>query len=350
MLKGSLKSAPLGDVFQLVALSQKSGILTVRRNEHRARIYFSQGRVAYAHMTSGAHLGEVLVRMDLLTAREVQEILMTQQRESPGTLLGRMAVERGILAEEDLGRAIERQAFDVVSELLAWSDGAFEFRDVEASASQVPFGAGIDALMLLMRVVQGQEEDKHLAVPPEAVFSRAADPSRMELPDGAWEVLGQVDAKRSARAIAAELDMPESAVYQLMGRLERLGVIERSPYAADEPLVLIVGASSALQRLIRLALQRGGLRSAHVEAYEGTFDGIAAHHPRALLIDDVDGAAWDLVRELRKGAQGHLPVIVLVDKPPRSGLFKPLPRADWLVKPFQELELQQQVTKLVGPR
>ena len=76
----------------------------------------------------------------------------------------------------------------------------------------------------------------------------------------------------------------------------------------------------------------------------------ALRRSHVLMFRHLDGAAWDLVRELRKGAQGHLPVIVLVDKPPRSGLFKPLPRADWLVKPFQELELQQQVTKLVGPR
>lgn len=137
----------------------------MERKEKHARIYFTQGRVAYAHMRSGAHLGEVLVRMDLVTALEVQEILMTQRRESPGTLLGRMAVERGILTEDDLARAIERQAFDVVGEVLTWSDGAFEFHDVDANASQVPFGHGVDALVLLMRVIQSTEEVREVSVP-----------------------------------------------------------------------------------------------------------------------------------------------------------------------------------------
>lgn len=350
MLKGSLKSAPLSDVFQLIALSQKSGILTVERKDRHARIYFTLGKVAYAHMRSGAHLGEVLVRMDLVTALEVQEILMTQRRENPGTLLGRMAVERGILGEEDLARAIERQAFDVVGEVLTWSDGAFEFHDADPNASQVPFGSGIDALVLLMRVIQSSEEVREVSVPPEAVFSRSGDPTKVELPPGAWEVLAQLDAKSSARAIAAELDMGDQRVYHVLGRLEQLKIVERSPYLADEPLVLVVGASQALRRLIMLALQRGGLRTS-TATYEDVFHRITEHHPRALLVDDDEGRAWELVRELRKdGAHGHLPVLVLVDEPPRSGLFRRLPKAEWLVKPFQELELQHEVAQLIGPR
>lgn len=349
MISGSLKTFPLGDVFQLVAMSQKSGILTVERGGARARVYFSVGRVAYAHLNTGAHLGEVLVRLDLLSALEVQQILMTQRQESPGTLLGRVAVERGILTEEDLAIAIEAQAYDVVTELLSWSDGAFEFGDADTTASQVPLGSGIDAAMLLMRVVHGLEEFKQHAAPPEAIFKRAGDPTHLELPTGGWEVLGQVDGRRSARTITAELDLPESRVLAILGELEELGVVERSPYQADEPIVLVVSSSTALNRLIKLALQRSGLRSAHIDSVADVFGGINEHHPRALVVDDDSNEAWEFVRELRRSAsQGHLPVLVLVDKAPRGTLFRPLPRAEWLMKPFQELELQQQVTSLVG--
>jgi len=348
MISGSLKSVPLSDVFQLVAMSQKTGLLTVERGGARARIYFDQGRVAYAHLSSGAHLGEMLVRLDFLTAREVQEILMDQQRENPGTLLGRVAVEKGILAEADLARAVEAQAFDVVAELLSWSDGAFEFGELTENASQVPLGHGLDAGMLLMRVVQSLEAFKEHGAPPEAVYARLGDPTLVDLPEGAWEVLGQVDARRSARTIAAELDMPERKALSILGELEKLGVVERSPYPADEPVVLVVTASGALDRLIKLALQRAGLRSARVADFAGVFEGINEHHPRALVLDD-DGSAWDFVRALRKSAQqGHLPVLVLVDREPRGSLFRPLPKADWLIKPFHELRLQQEITKLVG--
>lgn len=349
MVSGTLKTFPLADVFQLVALSQKSGILTVERAGARGRVYFGQGRVAYAHLSSGAHLGEVLVHLDLLTTLEVQEILAGQARESPGTLLGRMAVERGLLEEADLARAVEAQAFDVLTEILSWSDGAFEFTDLQAGASQVPLGDGIDAGMLLMRVAQAIEEFRQHAAPPEAVFKRAGDPTLVTLPAGGWEVLGQVDGRRSARTLASEFDMPERRVLSLLGELEALGVIERSPFTADEPLVLVASASAALGRLITLALRRSGVRSAHVERVTDVPAGINEHHPKAVIMDDREGEAWEFVRELRRNpAQGHLPVLVLVDRAPRGGLFRPLPKAEWLVKPFEELELQQQVAALVG--
>lgn len=348
MISGSLKSVPLGDVFQLVAMSQKSGILTVIRGAHRARVYFSHGQVAYAHMSSGAHLGEILVRLDLVTAHEVQEILMQQKRESPGTLLGRVAVERGILSEEDLARAVEAQAFEVVTELLTWNDGGFEFDAATPAASQVPLGQGLDAGLLLMRALGSIEEYKEHSVPPQAVFSRSGDPTLVQLPPGGWEVLGHVDGRRSARAIAAELDLAARQVYAILGALEQAGVVERSPYPADEPLVLVKSGSPALQRLIELALLRSGFRTVHVVDLEAVFPAIAEHHPRAMVLDD-DGGAWELLRELRKNpAQGHLPVLVLVEKEPQGTLFRPLPKADWLRKPFHELELQQVVGRLVG--
>ena len=81
MIQGSLKNLPLTDMFQLIANSQKSGIMTLTRFEARARIYFDLGRISYAHMTPGNHLGEIMVRMDMLTFHDVQELLKRQRHE-----------------------------------------------------------------------------------------------------------------------------------------------------------------------------------------------------------------------------------------------------------------------------
>ncbi len=349
MIAGSLKNLPLTDLFQLVANSQKSGVLTVTRLEQRARLYFDQGRIAYAHLTPGKHLGEILVRMDLLTALEVQEILNLQDRENAGTLLGRMAVATELISEDELQGAIEWQALEVVTELMSWSDGGFEFTEPKPNASQVPSGEGIDALMLLMRVVHGLDQYSAGGVSPEVVYVRAGDPTQVEISAGAWEVLGNVDGRRSARSVAAELDLSERQVFHLLDELRNAGVIEASPYPADEPLVLVVSPSGGLQRLLRLTLQRAGMRVETISAYEGTLGAIETHHPKALVLDDNDGNAWEVVRELRRNsAHGHLPVLLLVAKQPRGTIFRPLPRADTMLKPFEELALQQQVGRLLG--
>lgn len=348
MIRGSLKNLPLTDMFQLIANTQKSGVMTLTRHEARARLYFELGRLAYAHVTPGNHLGEIMVRMDLLSFHEVQEILKRQRTENPGTLLGRMAVDMGYIEEDDLAAAVELQALEVLSELMSWSDGIFEFTAPEPDASQAPIGDGIDALALLMRVAHGIYEYSN-SVAPEMVFLKAGDPTSVELPQGGWEVLGHVNGRRSARSIAAEFDMSERKVFHLLANLAELGVLEQAPYAADEPLILVVTHSAALARLLRLTLLRAGLRVELVDEYANTLAGIEAHHPKAIVLDDAAGAAWDVVREVRRSAaHGHLPMLLLVDQTPRQNLFRPLPRADTLLKPFHEIDLQQQVGRLLG--
>ncbi len=348
MIRGSLKNLPLTDMFQLIANTQKSGVMTLNRHEARARLYFEQGRLSYAHVTPGNHLGEVMVRMDLLQLDEVQAILKRQRVENAGTLLGRMAVDMGYIDEDQLGAAVELQALEVLSELMSWSDGVFEFAAPDPNSSQVPSGDGIDALALLMRVAHGMHEfDK--AVSPDAVFLKSGDPTSVDLPPNGWEVLGHVDGRRSARSIAAEFDMSERRVFHILGQLHELGVVQSAPYAADETLVLVVTPSPALGRLLRLTLLRAGYRVALAEDYETALNGIEAHHPKAVVIDDVGGAAWDVVREVRRSAaHGHLPVLLLVEQQPRQNLFRPLPRAETMLKPFHELELQQHVARLLG--
>ncbi len=350
MIEGSLRNVPLTDIFQVIATGQKSGVLTVQRGSARARIYFDQGRIGYAHVSPGVHLGEILVRMDLLTAHEVQELLRRQHTENPGTQLGEMAVRLDLLKQEDLYRAIDRQVLEVVSDLLSWSEGRFYFTDSPADVTQQPLEHSVDAMSLLIRLAAKQEEYAATDVAPQAVFVRAGDPTKVDMPAGGWEVLASVDGRRSARTIAAELDLTEKHVYHLLGELAGLGVIELSPITADDPLVLIVSPNSALQRLIRLGLQRAGFTAAAAYRYEETEAAIDEHHPSALVLDDDQhGSAWDVVRELRRRpAHAHMPVLVLVDEQPKPGLFRRMPRAETLMKPFHELRLQELVSRLVG--
>lgn len=350
MIEGSLRNVPLSDIFQVIASGQKSGVLTVQRGQARARIYFDLGRIRYAHVTPGVHLGEILVRMDLLTAHEVQEILRRQHTENPGTQLGLMASQMGLLREEDLRLALERQILEVVGDLLTWSEGRFDFTDRDVDSSQAPTEHSIDAMMLLMRVAQRQHEFADTDIAPNAVYARKGDPTRVDMPAGAWEVLACVDGKRSARSISAELDLTEKHVYHLLNELERLAIIEQAPYTVEDPIVLVVSPNAALQRLIRLALQRAGFRVETVFEYAETEAAIDTHHPSAMVVDDdAKGSAWSLVKDLRKRpAHAHMQVLILVDEAPRSGLFRRLPRADTLAKPFHELRLQELVSRLVG--
>lgn len=351
MIQGSLRDVALPDIFQVLVSGQKTGILTVVKGRYRARLYFELGRLQYAHVTPGAHLGEILVRLDLLTTLEVQEILLKQTSENAGTLLGVMAVHEGFISEEDLQGAIEEQILETLTELLLWRTGKFHFEERSANASQVPTEHTFDSMTVLMKVVQRVESWQSGELESEMVFEKAGDPTKVVLPEGGWEVLGHVDGRRSVLTIAAELDLSERQVYSILAFLKEHGIIRLSSIQVETPLVLVISESGALQRLVRLTLQRASFK---VETRDSTSEGMAFienDHPRAIVVDDEAGDGWEFVKDLRKlPGQGHLPVLILCDEAPRDGFFGRFsrPKASVLLKPFREIDLQQVTGKLVG--
>ena len=349
MIEGSLRNLPLTDVFQTIVSSQKSGILTLLSGVHRARIYFEQGRIQYAHVSPGVHLGELMVRMDLLTTLEVQDLLGRQDQENPGTPLGLLAVHRGLIEREDLRRALERQVLEVLVEVIAWRDGEFSFTDRSAGATQAPTEHTYDAMQLLMEVIQRLDDYQEGAVEPDTVFRRAGDPTKVEMPPGAWEVLSVVDGRRTAQSAAAEIDMAERQVYHLLHVLQTRDVIAPVAFDIHEPVVLVVTPSSALQRLLRLTLQRARLSPEIALDVDDALQRAGRERPSAVVVDEQAGEGWELVRELRDlPGMAHVPVVVLVEED--AGFFARLrrPKAHTIQKPFAELEFQQLVTGLVG--
>jgi CheY-like chemotaxis protein len=351
MIEGSLRNVPLSDVFQIIATGLKSGVLTVNDVDKRARIYFEMGRIQYAHLTPGVHLGEILVRMELLTSYEVQDILRKQIEENPGTPLGLTATDMGYVTQGELKRALESQITEVLTDLLLWRRGNFHFAEKSPLASQVPTDHTFDGMSLLMEVIRRIDEWKVGLVAEDDIFEKHGDPTKIEMPEGGWEVLGHVNGRRSAASIAAELDLSEKHVYHLLFELQDAGIIRPTGFTIDEPLILVVCYSSAFQRLIRLSLQRAGLRPKLAETFREGFATLQKEHPQAIIVDGLEGEEWDFVREIRKmPGRSHLPIVVLSHEAQNQGFFDRFrrPKAHLLQKPFEESEFQHLMTQLVG--
>lgn len=351
MIQGSLRDAAISDVFQIVSGGRKTGVLTVARRDDTARIYFDEGRVQCAYLAPGIHLGEILVRLELLTAYEVQQVLRKQTTETPDIPLGTQALELGFLTMEELQTALKAQVLEVLTELMHWKSGTFTFTEGAESRFLAPPGLTFEAQMLLLEVASRLEGWQEGRLAAETVFDRHGDPTKLELPKGAWEVLGYVDSRRSAGSIAAELDLPEREVYRILLDLEECGAIRRSPFQIHEPLVLVVAASSALLRIMRLALKRARLRPILAHDFDAALSAMASHKPQAVVIDDDAAGAWEFVRDYRRTpGQGHLPALMLVQNDTPGGWlgrFKTR-RVRMLKKPFQEIDLQQAVSRMVG--
>lgn len=346
MIEGLLQNLSFGDVLQVIALGRKSGVLEVVRTGARARLSFSQGALEYAQLSPGLHLGELLVRMELLTTTEVQELLRAQRGRAGGAALGRLALEAGLVDEADLQAAVRAQVIDAVAELCGWKRGNFRFLGAQPEA---PLGEPLDTLAVLMQVVQQLDDYKQGHAQPEAIYLRRGDPTQASVPAGGWEVLGYVDGRRSAASIAAELDLAERQVYRILYQLEQAGIVAPSPYPGELSAVLVLSHDALLSRLIQLSLRRAGLSPLLAVSAEEGLEQLKARHPRAVVVDDEAGEGWAFVRSLRQlGHRSHLPAVVLTEARPPAWRRGWRPRTQVLSKPFAELELQQLVTRMLG--
>ena len=126
-IRGSLAEAGLPDVFQLLALGQKTGCLSVARAGELGSIYFDRGRVAFATIVNRVDkLGERLVRAGEVDEADLRAAL-AEQAADPTRRLGEVLLRRGIVTREAISRHVRAQVEEAVYALFTWREGTFAF-------------------------------------------------------------------------------------------------------------------------------------------------------------------------------------------------------------------------------
>jgi hypothetical protein len=308
VIEGALREVPLTDVVQVVAAGRKDGVLRVEHGDRQARLWFERGRLRAASLSGGTHLGEVLVRLDLLDVDEVQRLLAEQAAVETPVPIGALAVTHGWIDRSDLKRALERHIVEVLGVMLGWREGQFEFSEGEPPLAD-PNGPRFDPMQVLLQAEEARAGAG--AIDPQCVLHRVGDPTTSELPPAAWELLGLIDGRRSAQALAAESDLAEGTTYGLLAELVAAGVAAPLPNPVAPPLVLVLSADETERRLLRLTLLRHGVRPyllANVDAADAAFD---ERRPSAVIVD-ARMAPWSWLRALRRRSEGsHVPVLLL---------------------------------------
>jgi len=131
-LQGTLKDFGLGDIFQLIGIQRKTGILTLRGTEDTVTVKFLEGQVVGADTKQRSVeelLGAVLVRTGRITETQLREALRTQKQTLQR--LGYVVVKSGLISEEDLIEALRVQSLQIIYRLFRWRDGEYSFGGVE---------------------------------------------------------------------------------------------------------------------------------------------------------------------------------------------------------------------------
>src|SRR5918996_4288028 len=127
-LEGTLRDFSLADIFQLIGLQRKTGVLTLRSKDDTVTVTFLDGKVVGADSLNRRlenRLGTVLMRTGTLTQDQLARALEIQRETLQR--LGFILTHYGIISAESLKHAIQLQIQQIIYRLFRWKDGDYHF-------------------------------------------------------------------------------------------------------------------------------------------------------------------------------------------------------------------------------
>src|SRR5438552_4685141 len=107
--KGDLSTIGLGEVFQMISMSQKEGTLIVQDTESRKCVFFG---VSGVHLLSsgrrkGMKIGDMLLRAGKVTEAQLEDALENGRIQKKK--IGEVLVESGVVSQEEIQEVVREQ-------------------------------------------------------------------------------------------------------------------------------------------------------------------------------------------------------------------------------------------------
>ncbi len=208
-LQGSLDSFKLPEVLTFLSTARKTGTLAVESASWRSSIYFDTGALVYATSNQASlRLGELLLRKKRITSEQFQQIDTFIQ--SDGGRFGQIAVQQGVLTEEQLHDFLKIQVSEILFDAFVWKDGSFNFTD-EMALPPYATTISVDLTNLIMegaRRIEEWEQCMHLLPDSSAVFRVVSSPEaeKITLSLDEWKVLFLINGQRTLDDLCRESD------------------------------------------------------------------------------------------------------------------------------------------------
>jgi len=247
-MEGSLKDLSIFDIFQLLCLSRKSGILTVQttKREGKGIIYFKDGSIIHATTTSlEEEVGDSLVEEKRLTEAQLRRAQQIRKTSGDSDRLSDILVKMGLISRAELIRHLRSQAEKTVYKLLNWSEGYFKFEGGEPILEDKEVGTLINTQNLILegaRRIREWPKIRQKIPSKEIVFALAGRQEEIEDRDNSisdinlqpeeWLVLSLIDGKRSVEDIIKTMKWEEFKVEKILYGLLASGLIIK---AEEEP-------------------------------------------------------------------------------------------------------------------
>jgi hypothetical protein len=196
-LEGNLSSFGIAEILQLIAVQQKSGLLSVTRQSSSMKLFFRGGKIISTRdRRRGAAdpLKDYLARYGVLSREEIARL--TEISAQSRLDFADVVVSEGVLSEEELAWHCRNHIQEAVYDVLGWEQCSYKFIAAPEAAAGVKVltAAGVEGLLM--------ESMRRIDEFPLIL---------KEFPDGAMSIRKRADA-----APTADLSPAEKTVLELL--------------------------------------------------------------------------------------------------------------------------------------
>lgn len=271
-LEGSLKDFGLADIFQLIHIQKKTGVLTLKNRTAQTRVLFENGQVILADKPGGDGLdlvGDVLAKAGRISKEQLTTAAQSQKQTQEK--IGIILINMGAVNKEELIKAGALSVKETVFSLFKWKEGQYSFEPGSITYEK-EYWSPINTEFILMEGVRRVDEWPFIEkrIPSiEMVFQKnqenlskikevsdddesmddmfgEAKPQQDEirLTKGEMNILNFVDGTRTVRMIIEMAHQGEFETCKALSNLLQADLIQ--PTAGSQGRVVVSGAAKPL--------------------------------------------------------------------------------------------------------
>ena len=183
--KGSLEEFGVSDLFRLISLQKRSGLLHLSDERDKVELLFLQGRLTDLNWVSrpeDKRLANVLIEEGLATEENIKSAMRSQK--DTGQKLGFILINMGLIKEGDLKGILTIHMMEGLRIALQMKKGGFHFRKLPESDFDHATFDPVDFQQLYNQVLVGKEELPYLQGKINSSIVDAGSPNLFLLPSG----------------------------------------------------------------------------------------------------------------------------------------------------------------------
>lgn len=232
MLTGSLDDFALEDIFWLVERAHNTGRLSVERPSGSGSFYFRDGRLYWAEtQLLRESVSRQLIRAGVVTQTQLKD---AESRRLAGETLGQGLTTLGMVAAEELNRALLDRAGDVAFELLRRDLGDFDWDPAGAARPEFSLDASVGDLLRVASERLAELETIRRDIPSEDVRLVIAggtpeDVSAITVSAEQWKMLALANGQNTIADIGRAAGLNDLSILRLLHGMVARGLLEVVP-------------------------------------------------------------------------------------------------------------------------